>query len=200
MHPPAYLLDLSLFLDTLARLSEHPLPAARTLFTPGEPILIARAPGRLDLMGGIADYSGSLVLQLPLREAAFAALQRDPEPRIRIVSPGGEEGGRAPEFEMPLAAFEPGAEAGDYDRARDFFRCDPARAWAAYAAGAFLVLARERGARFEGGARILISSEVPEGAGVSSSAALEVAVMQAVSTAFDALLAPRELALLCQVV
>ncbi|KAJ1627341.1 hypothetical protein T492DRAFT_876814, partial [Pavlovales sp. CCMP2436] len=30
--------------------------------------VVTRAPGRLDVMGGIADYSGSLVLQLPLRE------------------------------------------------------------------------------------------------------------------------------------
>jgi len=33
---------------------------------PDRPVVIARAPGRLDVMGGIADYSGSLVLQLPL--------------------------------------------------------------------------------------------------------------------------------------
>lgn len=45
--------------------------------------------------------------------------------------------------------------------------------WAAYAAGAFLVLMRERGAHFMGGARILIQSAVPEGKGVSSSAAIE---------------------------
>ena len=29
-----------------------------------EEIFVARAPGRLDVMGGIADYSGSLVLQV----------------------------------------------------------------------------------------------------------------------------------------
>ena len=36
------------------------------LLLPDEPVLLARAPGRLDVMGGIADYSGALVLQLPL--------------------------------------------------------------------------------------------------------------------------------------
>ena len=30
-----------------------------------EDIFVTRAPGRLDVMGGIADYSGSLVLQVP---------------------------------------------------------------------------------------------------------------------------------------
>lgn len=43
--------------------------AARGLFAAGSgapPIYVARAPGRLDVMGGIADYSGSLVLQARL--------------------------------------------------------------------------------------------------------------------------------------
>jgi L-arabinokinase len=44
----------------------------------------------------------------------------------------------------------------------------------------------------------LISSRVPEGKGVSSSAALEVAVMSAVAASYDIKLEPRELALLCQ--
>lgn len=41
--------------------------AARALFQEGGgggDIVVARAPGRLDVMGGIADYSGSLVLQV----------------------------------------------------------------------------------------------------------------------------------------
>ncbi len=41
-----------------------------------DPVHVARAPGRLDVMGGIADYSGSLVLQLPLAEACHVAVQR----------------------------------------------------------------------------------------------------------------------------
>jgi galactokinase len=42
--------------------------------------VVARAPGRLDVMGGIADYSGSLVLQLPLAEACHVAAQLRPSP------------------------------------------------------------------------------------------------------------------------
>src|SRR5207249_10954448 len=61
------------------------------------------------------------------------------------------------------------------------FERDPARHWAAYVAGVFLVLMREREFNFQDGARILIASRVPQGKGVSSSAALEVAVMQAVA-------------------
>lgn len=37
-----------------------------------EEIFVARAPGRLDVMGGIADYSGSLVLQVKFSTIGFA--------------------------------------------------------------------------------------------------------------------------------
>ena len=49
--------------------------ARHELFRPNESVCIARAPGRLDVMGGIADYSGSLVLEMPITAAAFAAAQ-----------------------------------------------------------------------------------------------------------------------------
>ena len=75
--------DVSAFLDTLKR------EGAR-LFAPGQPLYVSRAPGRLDVMGGIADYSGSLVLELPLREAALAAVQIDAERCLRITSLGAE--------------------------------------------------------------------------------------------------------------
>ena len=57
---------------------------------------------------------------------------------------------------------------------------------------------RERECVFGQGARLLISSRVPAGKGVSSSAALEVAVMSAVVAAYDVPIETRELALLCQ--
>src|SRR5262249_9819445 len=48
------------------------------------------------------------------------------------------------------------------------------------------------------GARLLVASSVPEGKGVSSSAAIEIAAMQAIAAAYDIAIAPREMALLCQ--
>lgn len=179
--------DVSAFLDTLHR------EGAR-LFAPAEPLYVSRAPGRLDVMGGIADYSGSLVLELPLREAALVAVQIDAERCLRIDSLSVEGNGRSAHFKMPLDLFD----KIDYASAQAFFRRDPATSWAAYAAGAFLVLMRERGVKFDRGARILIASKVPEGKGVSSSAALEVSVMQAVAAAFAIRIEPREMALLCQ--
>ena len=146
----------------------------------GREVWVARAPGRLDLMGGIADYSGSLVLQMPIAEAAIAAVQRGPRSIVSILS--------LPDrwFEAPLAEV--------LERPRDALR----GSWAAYIAGVLPVLAQECGLHFEGGVRILLDSRVPEGKGVSSSAAIEVATMQAVAAAFGVELAAPRLAVLCQ--
>jgi L-arabinokinase len=101
---------------------------------------------------------------------------------------------------MALSEFENSGEPVDYEAARARFQQDPSRHWSAYVAGVFLALMRERGIRFREGARILISSRVPQGKGVSSSAALEVAVMRAVAAAFDITMDARETAILCQTV
>jgi galactokinase len=159
-------------------------------------IFVSRAPGRLDLMGGIADYSGSLVLQYPIREATLAAIQKDSAPKISVVSLSSEtENFRS--FEISPERLT-SRDFGDYKAARDFFQTEAENHWAAYIAGVFAVLAGELNVKFTEGARIFISSNVPEGKGVSSSAALEVATMQAVNAAFDLNLNARALALLCQ--
>lgn len=51
--------------ERFAALGEHADPLVRKYFSPGEPVFIASASGRLDLMGGIADSSGSRALELP---------------------------------------------------------------------------------------------------------------------------------------
>jgi L-arabinokinase len=189
--------DVSKFLETLSALEDHALPELRTFFDPQAELTITRAPGRLDVMGGIADYSGSLVLELPIAEATLVALQKDDARRLRVISLVDRET-RALSFEMSLADLERDGAPIHYDEARRYFATDEAHAWAAYVVGAFLVLARECRTRFHRGARLLISSRVPEGKGVSSSAALEVATMSAVAAAFNLEITPREIALLCQ--
>ena len=189
--------DVSKFLETLNTLADHALPELRTFFDSHGEITIARAPGRLDVMGGIADYSGSLVLELPIAEATLVALQKDEARRISIISLIDNET-RALTFEMSLEDLERDGAPLEYDEARAYFSGDQTHAWAAYVAGVFLVLARERGTHFSHGAHLLISSRVPEGKGVSSSAALEVATMSAVAAAFDIEIEAREIALLCQ--
>ena len=143
-------------------------------------------------MGGIADYSGSLVLELPIAEATFAALQLNAEPQLNVVTLLDDE----PHHSSLSISLHELESAHDYEAARSLFQQDTA--WAAYVAGVFLVLMREREIHFTSGANILISSRVPPGKGVSSSAALEVAVMEAVTKAFNIDIGPREIALLCQ--
>jgi len=191
--------DVAAFVETLNKLDQSPSPEARGLFDSKSRLVVARAPGRLDVMGGIADYSGSLVLELPILEATFAALQRQTDRRLTIISLA-DGAGQTLVFEMALSEFENAGEPVDYDTACARFQRDPAQHWAAYVAGVFLALMRERGVRFREGAHILISSRVPQGKGVSSSAALEVAVMRAVAAAFDITIDSREMALLCQTV
>ena len=163
----------------------------RGLFDRGTSLSIARAPGRLDVMGGIADYSGSLVLQRPIAEATWAAVQRLDGPVLEIVSLG------RPPYATPLEALSPGGVPLSYGEARQMFANGPHR-WAAYIAGGLLVLARERGVPLTTGARIVVDSQVPEGKGVSSSAAVETASLSAAAAALGIALEPRDLALLCQ--
>ena len=169
------------------------------LFTADRPILVARAPGRLDVMGGIADYSGSLGLELPIAEATVVAAQAVDDADVRVVSlaPDGEDATRT--YTVPSARVRELA-TGSYDAACECFRATPDDAWAAYVVGVLIVLARETDVPTDGGWRILIDSRVPEGKGVSSSAALEVAVMQAIAHARDAAIEGAELARLCQIV
>lgn len=181
--------DVQGFIDLLTTLDEHPFAPARELFNPEQELIVTRAPGRLDVMGGIADYSGSLVLELPIAEATFAAIQLNTELELNIVTLLDDEPHYS-SFSMSLHDLE-----SDYEEARSLFQQD---GWAAYVAGVFLVLRHERGIRFKSGANILISSRVPPGKGVSSSAALEVAVMEAVTKAFNIEVEPRDVALFSQ--
>lgn len=161
-------------------------------FDSGKDIFVARAPGRLDVMGGIADYSGSLVLEMPIAEATLAAVQKSDHPAIKIMSVA-EDPESALNFEIDLPR-----KGETYKDIKDFFSQDDSIHWASYIAGVFFVLINELGIEFGNGALVLISSQIPTGKGVSSSAALEVATMQAVCAAFDVQLPPVELALLCQ--
>lgn len=190
--------DVSHFIEIINTLERREIPEVRALFDAGKEIIVTRAPGRLDVMGGIADYSGSLVLQLPLKEATCAGIQLSSDRRLRIVSLDASDHNQSSYFEMRLDDFEEKGNPIDYVSAQHYFQKNAATAWAAYVAGVFLVLMQEHNIRFKTGARILIYSDVPQGKGVSSSAALEVAVMAAISSAFKIEIPPHKLAILCQ--
>jgi L-arabinokinase len=163
---------------------------ARGLSEPGVPVSVARAPGRLDVMGGIADYSGSLVLERPIAEAAWAAIQPTSRPVLDVVSLG------RPPLTIPLETLAPDGVPIAYDQARRMFR--DSDTWAAYVVGVVLVLARERAVPLRSGLRIVVWSTVPEGKGVSSSAAVETATMYAAAQSLGIEVMGRDLAVLCQ--
>ncbi len=189
--------DLEEFLARIKRTEAAILPDGSFLFGQGVPLVVARAPGRLDVLGGIADYSGSLVLQRPIREATLVAVQAVSEPGLKLLSLATENGHEARSLELNSSTTRQLLEGG-YAAARRWFARDPALHWAAYVLGVLLVLERERGLQLNCGLRILVESKVPEGKGVSSSAALEVATMQAVTGLVGTTLEGAELARLCQ--
>src|SRR5215510_4883204 len=85
-------------------------------------VFISRAPGRIDLMGGIADYSGSLVLQWPIAVATHVALQLQDTPVIQIRSLGSKAKDPSRWFEMRLADFQSNDTPVDYSTARTMFQ------------------------------------------------------------------------------
>lgn len=141
-------------------------------------VFVGRAPGRLDVMGGIADYSGSLVLQMPIAEATFVAIRKNTTRTYRLRT-GAIEGGT---FEIPVAEL---SRLTSYEDARGLFANRPGGDWAAYVLGCFVVLSQECAASFTEGCNIQIHSDVPISMSVSSSAAIEVAAMQAITKAFE---------------
>jgi galactokinase len=117
-----------------------------------------RAPGRVNLIGEHTDYNGGFVLPMAIeREVGVAIAARD-DRRVRAYSVNLDEKG---EFDLD---FELEREPGN---------------WLNFVEGMARILER-RNMRLKG-ADILIWSDVPTGAGLSSSAALETAVGLALS-------------------
>jgi galactokinase len=185
--------DLARFAaDLAARVADGRWP--RTADEADAPVFVSRAPGRLDVMGGIADYSGALVLQWPIHEATRVALRPWRERYISITSIAA--GGHERRCDVPLDLVADGSRP--YEDVRAWFDAESARHWAAYVAGVFHVLAREHAVHFDRGCAVLIESDVPEGKGVSSSAAIEAATMEAVLAAWPLRIEPRVRAVRCQ--
>src|SRR5580698_4487456 len=90
--------ELTAFEDQIA-----PILAAHNFFDAEKPIHVARAPGRLDLMGGNVDYTGGMVLQSLLREAVWVAVQPRRDNVIRLLNPGAAHFGWQPSLEAEVA-------------------------------------------------------------------------------------------------
>ncbi|MBN1440320.1 MAG: galactokinase [Anaerolineales bacterium] len=145
------------------------------------PAGIARAPGRVNLIGEHTDYNEGWVLPAAIERAVYLAAAPRADPVLEISAPDVDERVSLP---LPDPAKSAEEQAGAYPP------------WARYAAGVAWALAR-RGFRVPG-LRGVFSSSVPIGSGLSSSAALEVAFALAFQAA-GGWSAPRmDLARACQ--
>ncbi|MFI1939514.1 galactokinase [Streptomyces purpureus] len=134
------------------------------------------APGRVNLIGEYTDFNEGFVLPLALPHTAVAAVSRRGDGVLRVHSAESGEG----VVQLDVATLAPRRSAG----------------WAAYPAGVLWAL-REAGHPVTG-ADIHLSSTVPSGAGLSSSAALEVVVALALDELYGLGLTRPELALIAQ--
>lgn len=114
------------------------------------------ASGRLDFLGGVADYSGALVLEMPLGLTTRVTISATPAPELVFTSAG--EG---------YCSLPPGAPAAEAPK------------WVRYPYGCFLLFCAAQRWRPKSGLVFHIESDVPASMGVSSSAALEVATLRA---------------------
>lgn len=132
------------------------------------PLIAASAPGRVNLIGEHTDYNGGAVLPAALRRRIQVALARSDANLIAIKS------SRFPDLiERPIGD----AKRGD---------------WTDYAVGA-LGKASALG-WLHGGVNLFIESDVPDGAGVSSSAALITAILRAAAIVGQVATTPVEIA------
>jgi galactokinase len=136
---------------------------------------VSRAPGRVNLIGEHTDYNDGFVMPAALDFTTLTAASQRPDRRLRVYSMIMDE---TREFDLNSP---PEGPTGD---------------WSDYVVGVALMLERS-GLRLWG-ADLVVWSDVPIGAGLSSSAALEVSVAHALLTQNDLPFDPVTIALICQ--
>jgi galactokinase len=136
-------------------------------------LIEASAPGRVNLIGEHTDYNGGFALPtvIPLQ----TRVQIDPRRDHVVHVTSDAEDTAAQEFTL-----------GDEK---------PSKSWVDYVAGLTWTL-RRAGCRGTSGFDLRITSDIPVGKGLSSSAALEVAVLRGIRKAFSLSLSDLEIAML----
>ncbi|MFJ5276934.1 galactokinase [Streptomyces parvulus] len=141
-----------------------------------EPQGVWAAPGRVNLIGEHTDYNDGFVMPFALPHTAVAAVSRRDDGVLRLHSadvPGDP-------VELRVADLDPGSD----------------KSWTAYPSGVVWAL-REAGHELTG-ADVHLASTVPSGAGLSSSAALEVVIALALDDLYALGLSGPRLARICQ--
>lgn len=141
-----------------------------------EPEGVWAAPGRVNLIGEHTDYNDGFVMPFALPHQAVAAVSRRDDGILRLHSADID----ADPVELRVADLAPGSD----------------KSWTAYPSGVLWAL-REAGHELTG-ADVHLASTVPSGAGLSSSAALEVVLALAMNDLYALGLRGWQLARLCQ--
>ena len=137
----------------------------------------ASAPGRVEFIGNHTDYNGGWVLGATLDRRVAVGLTRREDEWVAL-----ESAGDVPSVRVSLGAVRP--QSGD-------------QAWANYVLGVLATL-RDEGLSVDTGFDLRVESTLPVGAGLSSSAALELATAFALTEAFDGPFDRKTLARLAQ--
>ena len=117
------------------------------------------APGRVNIIGEHVDYQDGLCLPMAISHRCFAAAARTPTDLVRLRSAQDDQ-----VLEIHAGDLEPGAVEG----------------WPAYVAGVLWALRAHISGATTQGMDIMIDGQVPLGAGLSSSAALECSAAEAI--------------------
>lgn len=146
------------------------------IFGAGDRIVIVEAPGRVNLIGEHTDYNEGFVLPIAINFKMRMAARSRPDSVIKIYS-------------------------GDYQQTSVFSLDDPvvvdaSRPWSNYPRGVVWAL-REAGFKLQG-FEMAFDGDLPQGAGLSSSAALEIATAVMLKELFGFQMSAAELVLLCQ--
>jgi galactokinase len=136
---------------------------------------VSRAPGRVNLIGEHTDYNDGFVMPAALEFATLVAASPRTDRRLHVYSIILDQ---TREFDLDAAA-----ETGRHD-------------WSDYIFGVAVML--ERSGRRLSGADLVVSTDVPLGSGLSSSAALEVSSAHALLTASGLHFEPIAVAKICQ--
>lgn len=136
-----------------------------------DPVVIVAAPGRVEVIGNHTDYNQGPVIGAAIDRGVLVALRRVDESVFRFSSAGSSV------FEISDSSQRQRGEAS----------------WLNYPLGVYNALI-QRGLKPSGGFEMSVESDVPSGAGLSSSAALELATGKAFSEAYGLAIGSDELA------
>jgi galactokinase len=187
-------------LQELERLLTNPDADASgivSIFTTGG-ILATRVPARLDVMGGIADYSGANVCETVLGRGVLMGLQARTDRTLRIRTMQAGLQALPIETRLPLRALMSGSGLASYAEIRALCQANPLASWATYIVGSIFTLLKEEKVELPYGFNLLLLSAIPMNVGIGSSAAVEVGTLSCLNSYLGLNLSPSRIAQLGQ--